>query len=71
MFLRKSFYNKNEKTLYLNRDALFSKKRFITVLIRELITIKFGFKPYSDLFESKMIEIMGDITSQYINKRKV
>lgn len=71
MFLRKSFYNKNEKTLYLNRDALFSKKRFITVLIRELITIEFGFKPYSDLFVSKMIEIMGDITSQYINKRKV
>lgn len=70
-FLRKCFYNKNKKTLYVNRDILNSKKQFITVIIRELISVVYDYKPYSELFESKMLELMGMITAHYINNKKI
>jgi len=69
--IRMVFWKKSEGVLYINKLALKSIKRFSATIIQGLIIVKFKYKPLTEQFESKMIEIMGDITTQYIYNKKV
>jgi len=59
--LRMSFWNISDSILYINRRALQSKRIFATIIIPELIQIKYGSMQLTEEYESKILEIIGNI----------
>lgn len=59
--LRMCFWNYSESSLNINRLTLQSKKIFATIIIPELIQIKYGSMQLTEEYESKILELIGHI----------
>ena len=62
-------WNPEEKTIYILKDQLISREKFLGTLYHEFIHAKTGFSDVSRQFENQLTQVIGLFANQYIDSK--